>query len=266
MFSPRITTLCLTLSVAIPFTNAASQVSVYPASSSDIVNLRIEGDTTTYFEGPIKSGPRNITIKATELGQGPMPRPCNGLNGGANPQACNTPTAALDAAAKLKGFTYDGDTDEDIGDYYITRISTSDENTTNYTKFWGTLVNYQVSTHPEGITLSGCQQKVNAGDEVLWAFITYSPCCDTDPACCDKPFVFLKLVPTAVTVKKGKGFVVTVTDGMSGAAVQNASVDGVHTDANGKATLYLFNPGFFQFKAHQTGSVRSNVMNVTVTD
>lgn len=58
----------------------------------------------------------------------------------------------------------------------------------------------------------------------------------------------------------------TVTDERTGAVVKDASVDGVHTDANGEATLYLFNTGFFQSKAHQTGSVRSNVMNVTVTD
>ena len=256
MFSLRVAFLYLALSIVITPTYAASQVSVYPPSSSNTVNLRIEGDNTTYFEGPIKSGPRNITIKDTELGQGPMPRPCTGLN--ANPQACNTPTAALDAAAKLKGFTYDGDTDDDINDYYITRISTSDA-TDFDNKFWGTLVNYKISTHPEGITLSGCQQKVNEGDEVLWAFIA-------EPPCCDNHYVFLKLAPTVGTVQKGKGFVVTVTDGMTGAAVKNASVDGVHTDANGKATLYLFKAGFFQFKAHQTGSVRSNVMNVTVTN
>ena len=258
MMFPRIHFLCLTLSLAISSANAATQVSAYPPSASNTINLRIEGDNATIYEGPIKSGPRNITIKDTELGQGPMPRPCDGLNDGANPKACNTPTDALDAAAKASGFTYDGNTDDDIGDYYITRISTSDANVYP-DKFWGTLVNYQVSAHPEGLTLSGCQQKVNAGDEVLWFFITFPPTGNV-------PIGYLKLAPTAATVRKGKGFVVTVTDGMTGAAVQNASVDGVHTDANGKATLCLFNPGVFRFKAHRTGSVRSNVMDVTVTD
>lgn len=260
MFHPPILTLVfLALSIATALTNAASQVSAYPPSSSNVVNLRIEGDNTTYFEGPIKSGPRNITIKATELGQGPEPRPCDGLNQNANPKPGNTPIAALDAASKLAGFTYDGDTDVDLGDYYITRISTSDAK--NFSdKFWGDLVNYKVSTYPVGLTISGCQQELNAGDDVLWAFIT------EPPGVTDNDVVFLKLVPTSVTVKKGKGFVVTVTDGRTGAAVKNASVDGVHTDANGKATLYLFNAGFFQFKAHQTGSIRSNRMNVTVTN
>ena len=254
MFHPPITaSLFLALSIATAFTNAASQISSYPPSSSNTVNLRIEGDNTTYFEGPIKSGPRNITIKATELGQGPLPRPCDGLNQHANPKPGNTPTASLDAAAKLARFTYDGDTDVDLDDYYITRISTSDANDFG-DKFWGILVNYQISKFPEGITLSGCQQEVKAGDDVLWAFITESET------------VFLALAPTSITVKKGKGFVVTVTDGRTGDAVKGASVDGVRTDAGGKATLYLFQKGFFQFKAHQTGSVRSNVLNVTVTD
>lgn len=273
MFFPPIAFLCLAPFLLLTCTNAASQTTAYPASSSNIVNLRIEGDNTTYFEGPIKSGPRNISINIidtnavqgsplldTDLAQGPKPPfPCDGLNLGANPKPGNTPTCALDAAAKAKGFTYDGSSDADLEDYYVTRISTSDAN--NFlNKFWGVTVNYKVSTFPEGITLSGCQQEVNAGDEVLWAFITLPPGTNDD-----SKVPFLKLVPTAVTVKKGKGFMVTVTNGRTGLPVKDASVDGVHTDANGKATLYLFNAGFFQYKAHQTGSVRSNVMNVTVT-
>ena len=101
---------------------------------------------------------------------------------------------------------------------------------------------------------------------MLWAFITDPPA-DTGSGYSNDTFVvyFLKLTPTVVTVKKSKGFTVTVTDGRTGVAVENASVDGVHTDASGKATLYLFTTGFFQFKAHRTGNVRSNVMNVTVT-
>ena len=95
------------------------------------------------------------------------------------------------------------------------------------------------------------------GDEVLWAFIT---------ATNFSAVLYLKLTPTAVTVKKGKGISVTVTDGRTGVVVPNASVAGVETNAKGKATLYFFKPGFYQFKAHRTGDVRSNVMNITVTN
>ena len=77
---------------------------------------------------------------------------------------------------------------------------------------------------------------------------------------------YLKLTPTSITVKKGSGFTVTVIDGRGGNATQGASVAGVKTNAQGKATLYLSKPGFYQYKAHRTGDVRSNVMNVTVTD
>lgn len=184
--------------------------------------------------------------------------PCNGQGAGSNPgkPPGNCPVDALDAAAKARGFTYDGDFDGEFNDWYVTRIATTESwyNTTIF-QYWGSLVNYRVSTFGEGLTLSGCQQLLNPGDEVLWAFVTDS-----------NHVSYLKLTPTSVTVKKGKGFVVTVTDGRSGNATQNASVAGVKTNAKGKATLYLFDTGFFQYKAHRTGDVRSNVMNVTVTD
>lgn len=281
MLSPRIAFLYLTPFLAITSTNAAPQATVYASASSltscrqsptttkplsspgtNTVNLRIEGENKTIYEGPITSGPRNITLP--EYQNGPdAPFPCNGLNNRANPTPGNTPTDALDAAAKASGFTYDGHMEGEFSDFDITSISTTSDDEVG-DKFWGNLVNYQYSTHAEGVealTLTGCQQEVKAGDEVLWAYITL-PANSNDE---DDFGLFLKLAPTAVTVKKGKGFVVTVTDGRTGVAVKNASVDGVHTDASGKATLYLFDPGFFHFKAHQTGNVRSNVMNVTVT-
>ena len=66
-------------------------------------------------------------------------------------------------------------------------------------------------------------------------------------------------------MKKDAVFTVAVTDGRTGVAMQNASVDGVHTNASGKATLHLFDAGVFQFKARQTGNVISEVRNVTMT-
>ena len=77
---------------------------------------------------------------------------------------------------------------------------------------------------------------------------------------------YLKLTPSSISVKKGNDFTVTVTDGRGGNVTQGASVAGVKTDAKGKANLSFSKPGFYQYKAHRTGDVRSNVMNVTVTD
>lgn len=231
-----------------------------PTSSDNTVNLRIETNLTTLYEGPITSGPRNITM-------GGYTYPCNGQGAGSNPgkPPGNCPTDALDAAAKARGFTYDGEFDGEFNDWAVSRIATTEEwyNSTVF-QYWGSLVNYQVSIFGEGLTLSGCQQLLNPGDDVLWAFITLPAIGGYSNTA--KGISFLKLTPTSVTVKKGKGFTVTVTDGRSGNATQNASVAGVQTNAKGQATLYLFNAGFFQYKAHKTGEVRSNVMNVTVTD
>ena len=99
---------------------------------------------------------------------------------------------------------------------------------------------------------------MNPGDDVLWAMITENP--DGVIGAHPRNVSYLKLTPTSITVKKGKGFAVTVTDGRGGNATQGASVAGVKTDAKGKATLYLFEPGFYQYKAHRTGDVRSNVI------
>lgn len=232
-----------------------------PTSRDNTVNLRIETNLTTLYEGPITSGPRNITMDGVTY-------PCNGQGAGSNAgkPLGNCPTDALDAAAKARGFTYDGLFDGEFNDWDVSRIATTvDWYNLTYEQFWGSLVNYQVSMFGERLTLSGCQQLLNPGDDVLWAFIPLSATAVGDDRYA--PSVsFLKLTPTSVTVKKRHGFTVTVTDGRSGNLTQNASVAGVKTNAKGKATLYLFEAGFFQYKAHRTGDVRSNVMNVTVTD
>lgn len=196
--------------------------------------------------------------------------PCNGQGAGSNPgkPPGNTPVDALDAVAKIRGFTYNGSFDGEFNDWDVDRIAKTEAYgagplNDSYYHNWVLLVNYKIPQFGEGLTLSGCQQLLNPGDDVLWAFMDQGPFgYGLDP-----PLpAFLKLEPETVTVKKGKGFAVTVTDGLSGNATQNASVDGVMTNAEGKATLYLFHTGFFQYKAHRGNDTRSNVMNVTVTN
>ena len=96
---------------------------------------------------------------------------------------------------------------------------------------------------------------------MLWAFITYDPITTTQ-----QDVVFLKLAPAVLTVKKGTAFTLSVTNARTGVAVENATVGGVRMDVKGKATLSIPNKGFHQFKASRAlPSVRSNVLNVTVT-
>lgn len=100
--------------------------------------------------------------------------------------------------------------------------------------------------------MGGCQQEVQPGDQVLWAFDAFS-----------KSY-FLKVTPNVIAVKKGESKTVTVTDGTTGVPIGNATIDGVTTDANGKATLVFPKSGAFEYKAERSDSIRSNALYVVV--
>ncbi len=226
------------------------------------VNLRIEGKTKTLWEGPIYSGPRDISTA-----ENPTPEPCDGTlpqDFPPHPKPTNVPTAALDAASKIAHFKYNGSFDGEFDDFYIDTIGADGPEdpataTNGMVEFgWGLLWNYQPPTYGEQWTLSGCQQRLAPGDQVLWAWI---PARGGNPTASH----FLKISPTTLKVKQFGTGTVVVTDGRTNKAVQGAVVDGVKTDANGKATITFHNKGFQQYKAKRTGDVRSDVLNVTVT-
>ena len=112
--------------------------------------------------------------------------------------------------------------------------------------FWGLLVNYQFT--PVG----GCQFELKPDDQVLWAFDAFNK------------KAFLKVTPSTITAKKGQTKTVTVTDGLKGTPAQGAVIDGVTTDANGKATLTFPKPGVFTYKATRSDAIRSNALLVVV--
>lgn len=205
--------------------------------SSNFVSLRIEGLTKTIYEAPIFSGPRNITTASggTHL--------CDGTNGDASPTPGNTPTNALDAASKLASIPFDGTYPDASDDYFITSIGTS---TQTATMFWGLLVNYQ------SVSNSGCQVVLKSGDQVLRAFDAFNK------------NAFLKVEPRAITTRKGQTKTVTVTNGLTGAPAPGASINGVITDATGKATLTFPKSGVFTYKATRSDAIRSNALLVVV--
>lgn len=125
------------------------------------------------------------------------------------------------------------------------------------------MINYQVTQFGHDLTLSEYQVLLNPGDKVLWVCMPVEP---TFNDIRDPEIFFLKVSPTAITVKKNKGFIVTAIDGRTGNAPQNATVGGVKTDAAGKATIYHSKTGFFQYKASREPDVRSNVISITVTN
>jgi hypothetical protein len=230
------------------------------------VNLRIEGSTTTIYEGPINSGPRNITTASggTHL--------CDGTNNGQNPQPGNTPTDALDAAAKLEGFTYDGTWDAAFDDYSITSI---DGVTQTATEFWGILGKAPLLRLAIPVSLSklcfpcpnsdfppdnyqftptsGCQFEVAPNDDVLWAFNAFNA------------NYFLKVTPASATMTVGQTVVFTIQDGTTGVDIPSASFAGLTSNANGQVTYTATTPGCYSFKASRSDSIRSNAVSINVS-
>jgi hypothetical protein len=57
---------------------------------------------------------------------------CDGTNNGANPNPGATCSSALQAAALLCGFSFDGTYDSEFADFFITTIGTSAETSTKF--------------------------------------------------------------------------------------------------------------------------------------
>jgi hypothetical protein len=200
------------------------------------VQLRIEGRSTTIYEGPVTTDGK----VASPASGGD--HTCDGTNNGVNPQPGPTPTSALDDGEPLGNYTWAGTWFSSFEDYSVDRVG-PDASTSS--EFWGQLVNFKFSS------VGGCQERIKGGDEVLWAFDAFSK---TQAA---------KLAgPTSATV--GKPFTVTVTNGDTGAPLAGHAVGGGVTGADGKASLRFDAAGIYKLKATRSDSVRSNALNVCV--
>ena len=256
-----------------------------PSNLGTFINLRIEGANTTIFEDIIFTRGHKVTTASN------FTLECNGLNNHTNPKPGPTPTSALDDASLRHGFTWDGyvhltcfrlrphfiphphpESDcrsrrvarvwndcsyqtflsprtffEEFDDLFISRIADSEQTTT---EFWGLLVNFTFT--PVG----GCQQEVAFGDHVLWAFNAFG----VDH--------FLKLDGPSLAVV-GRPATFTVTDGMNGTAIANATVvapgaPAATSDAEGKVKLTFRTAGIHSAKASRADSIRSNAVTVLV--
>jgi len=128
------------------------------------VNVRIEGETETLFEGPILADGHNVRgmtdTKAPAWG-----RRCNGLNNGAHPTPGPTPTAASVDAMAILGEGFDGDWygAGSFDDYFITQWGPEREDV-GEGDYWGVVVNNVFTS------VGGCQYQVDGGDEVVWVY------------------------------------------------------------------------------------------------
>src|SRR5918999_6441095 len=200
-----------------------------PAAAADpvSVNLRVEGQSATIFDGPVTTDGHTVTTQSGGTHR------CDGTNFGSLPSPVPTPTAALDDGARLNGFTWDADWFDSFEDFLVKRFA--GESATS-SQFWGHAVNFKFASK------GGCQVQVNQGDEVLWIFDAFS-----------KAHVLKLAGPGAATT--GAPVTVEVTDGGDGTPQAGATVGGTQTGADGKATLMFADAGVYRLKAERADSV-----------
>ena len=120
---------------------------------------------------------------------------------------------------------------------------------------WNMLWNWKVPDYGNGDHIAGCRQQVQTGDDVIWAWVDGE----------QNSYVFLKVVPSDVTVKKGGSVTFTITDGLTGLVQPNATIHGAQANSKGQVVVPFPSSGYYPFKAKQTGAIRSELVKVTVT-
>jgi len=255
------------------------------------VEVRIEGQHETLFEGPIWTEGHDVRAASDT-----QARACDGINVN-DPENLTpgpTPTAAAADAMSILGETFDGQWYGTYEDYFITRFGPDEERLTE-AAYWGILVD-DVFTD-----VGGCQYELGTGQEVLWVYDAFK----------SRPLLALLPVsagytsgsrPLTATAELGKPFVVEVLDyadqkedrppsapervgssPFSGADVApvRTNAKGFEqvetedpstrtTDAQGKASITFTQPGWHRIKAtafdaegHE--AIRSNRLDVCVT-
>src|SRR5918999_3848774 len=158
--------------------------------------------------------------------------------------ACRGPRRLRDRRARAGGFVWDARWDSSFNDYTpFWRIGPDPIDSNSH--YLALYVNWKFAE------VGGCGQRVNAGDEVLWAYEDFDP----------SPILRLSGPGTATT---GQGLEVRVVDGLDDAPQQGATVAGATTGADGRATLAFPDAGIYHLKAEKADAIRSNTLTVCV--
>jgi hypothetical protein len=203
------------------------------------VNVRVEGATSTIFDAPVVTDGHNLSPPS-----GGGSHVCDGTNNGAFPVPGPTATAALDDAARAGSFTWDGTWDANFSDFLVNRIGSEQATTT---QFWGHFVN------GKSASAGGCQTRLAAGDETVWAFDAFS-----------KTSVLRLDGPASAMIGSPVNFRVIDTAPATSVLAVGAFVNGTPTGSDGVATLTFPAEGIFRVKADRPDAVRSNSIRICV--
>jgi hypothetical protein len=218
------------------------------------VNLRVEGSSSTIFEGPVTTDGKTIT-------KGPNTVVCDGTISPGNPGPGPTVTSALDDGSIAGGFTWDASFSNFSNDFFVSNVAGEAQTAT---RSWGLALNYRP------LDVGGCQQQVSAGDEVLVAFDFFGG----PPDYAEKPLLRLR-GPGKATTGQPVSFSVdefklvapfpAPREFQRGPAA-GAVVGDAQTDQGGTATLSFNSSGLKRLKAERAGSIRSNGLLLCVSE
>jgi hypothetical protein len=217
-----------------------------PAIAAPVtVNLRIEGPTSTLFEGAVTTDVRPFQFTA---GADVAPHPCDGSPpAGTSTTPVPTRGAAITAAAQASGLATAGTFNTQFGSPSFDTIAGQDVRFNAATSEF--LAEYKNGAPSQ---TGACGDPIASGDDVVFGYST-----GNGPV--------LKLTGPA-TAAPGAPVALRVTDEATGAPIAGAGVGGQVTGADGAATVGPFaQTGPQTFKATKSGAVRSNALGVCVT-
>jgi hypothetical protein len=245
------------------------------AAPSSTANVRVEGATSTLFEGPVTSS-GNPVKSASDTVQ----HHCDGTNNDQNPSPGATATGAATEGLRLAGMDFDAKWFPGFDDYYLTRFGPDAENL-GANVYWGILVNDTFTD------LGGCQAQVHDGNRVLWAYDAFHNrgflklAVAGDSGANPQPTTtVIAGQPVNVTVSRAYGeknpnyvpvggmTVAPVTTAANGVQTVNTGAPqaAVSSGVDGNATLVFSTPGWQRIKADGGvgGPIRSNRLDVCV--
>jgi hypothetical protein len=216
-----------------------------PAAAAPVtVDLRIEGANATLFEGKVTTDVRGFRFTGD-----PVEHVCDGTSVNGGPSSVPVPTrgAALSEASERTPFAMMGTWSTQFGGAPV------------FSQVFGENVAYNATTQRyfaefkrgKPSDFGACGDPIETGDEVVFAYAKFGD-------------VVLKLSGPA-TARPGDQVSVRVTDAADGDAVSGATVAGVTTVGDGRATVGPFAAGEHVLQATRADSVRSNRLRLCVT-
>uniref|UniRef100_A0AAU2JM42 DUF4430 domain-containing protein n=1 Tax=Streptomyces sp. NBC_00049 TaxID=2903617 RepID=A0AAU2JM42_9ACTN len=154
-------TVIATAALGLALSTAPATAHARPAPNPNApvkVSLTVQGPDGLLFKGKIKTKGHDVTTATGGTHK------CDGTNGGANPAAVPTPTAALDDAAHKRHFTWDGTWYSSFDDFSVDTVKKVSG---------GGVAYWSISVNGTPTPVGGCQFKLKAGDQVAFTWTAF---------------------------------------------------------------------------------------------